>query len=97
MLEGGLHGRVISFDTTYGDSLCPGEPAGGTTRLHNCMVKTKHILNFRQSPGGAIFSLVPWNVTLTAFQRTPDWFYVDLHGERGWITADYVIPQGDCG
>ncbi|MCY4464465.1 MAG: SH3 domain-containing protein [Chloroflexi bacterium] len=76
--------------------------------LQDCMVTTTHILNFRQSPGGErlhfvdpwgaqIAGLLPSNVTLTALERTADWFKVDYHGTQGWISADYVTPVGDCG
>jgi uncharacterized protein YraI len=40
---------------------------------------------------------LPHNITLTAYERTADWFYVDYHGERGWISAAYAEPaDGDC-
>ena len=83
VLDGSLHGHVISFYTTFGETLCPGAPLDEPAQLHDCMVKTTHILNFRESPGGEILRILPWNVTLTAFRRTPDWFFVDYHGERG--------------
>ena len=77
-------------------------------RLSNCMVTLTHILNFRESPGGKRIHFVdPWgnkilgwlpaNVTLTAFEHNSDWFYVDYYGTRGWISADYVEPIGNCG
>ena len=75
--------------------------------LSGCMVRTNDILNFRETPGGARMHFVdPWgqtiagwlpsDVTLTALQRTPNWFMVDYHGTRGWIHADYVSPRGVC-
>ena len=97
VLDQSLHGSVISTYSTYGETLCPGPAAPGPAQLQNCMVKTTHPLNFRRSPGGDVLRGLPPLVTLTAFQRAPDWFYVDYHGERGWISADYVIPQGSCG
>ena len=65
--------------------------------LTNCMVTTTDILNFRDGPGGDIQTMVPYNVTLTAMARTAGWFQVDYHGETGWISADYVIPEENCG
>ncbi|MCY4525825.1 MAG: SH3 domain-containing protein [Anaerolineaceae bacterium] len=65
--------------------------------LRNCMVRTTHILNLRAGPGGTVTSLVPQDVTLTAFSRAEGWYEVDYHGARGWISASHVVPQGDCG
>ena len=100
LLEADLFGRILSKYSTYGDTLCPSQtqPAQEDPGLlQNCMVTTTHALNFRATPGGAVMRVLPWQVTLTAFRRTPAWFYVDYHGERGWISADYVVPQGSCG
>ena len=91
--------------------LMPGPPAPPrptpkppTTPLYDCMVRLNDILKFREEPGGAVKTSdggqefwLPYNVVLTAFERTDGWFYVDYHGERGWISADYVEPaQGNC-
>ena len=76
--------------------------------LLNCMVTTEFILNFRRSPegplvhyvdpwGASVAGILPYNVTLTALERTERWFRVDYYGTRGWVHADYVSPQGDCG
>ncbi|MYD08466.1 MAG: SH3 domain-containing protein [Chloroflexi bacterium] len=76
--------------------------------LSNCMVTSEAILNFRESPGGprlhftdpwgdAIAGWLPRGVTLTALERTADWFLVDYHGERGWVSAEWVTPHGVCG
>ena len=65
--------------------------------LQNCMVTTTHILNFRDGPGGDSLNIaIPYNVTLTALQRTSGWIKVDYHGTQGWISADYVTTQGTC-
>ena len=61
------------------------------------MVRTKAILNLRQTPGGAIVGLVPWEAWLTALEHSPGWFKIDFHGAQGWISADYVEPRGNCG
>ena len=68
-----------------------------TTILSNCMVRTTAVLNFRDGPSGNLIQpLIPHNVTLTALERTAGWFKVDYHGARGWISAAYVEPTGDC-
>ncbi len=64
--------------------------------IGNCMVKLRHNLRFRANPGGEVMSLLPAGDTLTALQRTPNWFEVDYHGQRGWISAAYVEELGDC-
>ena len=90
--------------------LLPGDPSvsAPAMSLENCMVTTKYIMNFRDAPAGKhIIFTNPWgdriagwlpkNVTLTALERTADWFKVDYHGTQGWISARHVSPQGNCG
>ena len=83
-------------------------PAVAAQSLSGCMVRTRFILNFRQSPGGErlhftdpwgarIAGWLPANVNLTALARTAGWFHVDYHGTRGWISAAYVTTSGTCG
>ena len=84
-------------------------PADHAGRLHNCMVTTEAIVNFRESPGGkrvadfvdprgdTIAGWLPWHVTLTALERADGWFKVDYYGLQGWISAEWVSPQGNCG
>ena len=110
-LEGGIHGRAVSLTPTYGGPPGLGFAAAIQARtyaLTGCMVRTKYIVNFRDAPNGALLSFVdiwgirndgmlPYDVTLTALERTSDWFKVDYHGARGWISADYVEPKGNCG
>jgi len=78
------------------------------SQLQGCMVTTHDLLRFRDSPGGAPLQYTdPWGqqengwlpsmVTLTALERTADWFKVDYHGTRGWVSARHVSPQGSCG
>ena len=70
-------------------------------------MRTKYIVNFRETPGGALLhyeapwgeempGLLPFDVTLTALERTAEWYRVDYHGTRGWVSARYVTPLGDC-
>lgn len=66
--------------------------------LANCMVTTTHELNFRDGPAGmAIGNGIPNNATLTVLSRTTDWFEVDFMGIAGWISAAYIVTQGNCG
>jgi hypothetical protein len=73
--------------------------AGTTAALNDCMVTTSHIVNLRTQPdaNSPVVRMVPYNVTLTAFERSAGWFYVDYIGSRGWVSAEFVSPQGSCG
>ena len=64
--------------------------------LSHCSVTTTHVLNFRDDPNGNRIGSVPVNATLTAFARTQRWFNVDNQGIEGWISADYVVAEGNC-
>jgi len=67
--------------------------------LSDCMVITKAIMNLRAEPSAtsAVIVQVPYDVTLTAFQRQADWFYVDFVGTRGWLNSGFVTLSGACG
>ncbi len=73
--------------------------AASAQALGNCMVTTLHIVNLRTGADGnsTILKMVPYNVTLTAFQHQGDWFNVDYLGLRGWVNAAFVAPNGTCG
>ena len=86
----------------------PSVQAALAAGLQDCKVSTTAIVNFRDGPGGNLImgfidprgdridGWLPQGVTLTALARTQKWFKVDYHGNIGWISADYVIPQGSC-
>jgi hypothetical protein len=73
-------------------------PASATP-LSDCTVTTRYMMNLREGPGTDTRSirLVAYKATLTAFQRVGNWFEVDYHGTRGWLSGDYVTPHGACG
>ena len=64
--------------------------------ISRCLVTTTHGLNFRDAPSGSIIGLVPQHATATAIARTQGWFNIEYEGATGWISADYVIAEGDC-
>ncbi|MDE2749638.1 MAG: SH3 domain-containing protein [Chloroflexota bacterium] len=73
-------------------------PAGADKpRSANCLVTTTLNLNFRDGPNGVRIGLVPGGSTLQIKDRAPGWFKVEYRGESGWISADYVRAEGDCG
>ena len=65
--------------------------------LSQCRVTTTHQLNFRDGPGGNRIGSLPANTTLEAAGRTLGWFNVEYEGAVGWVSADYVVTEGDCG
>lgn len=46
---------------------------------------------------GEIVGMVLIEATLAPLARTDGWFNVEYQGADGWISADYVVTQGDCG
>ena len=97
-LEGGVNGRVLGLSASNGPPpASPADTNAGSRALQSCMVTTLNILNFRDAPAGNVKLILPYHVTLTAFERAADWFYVDYYGARGWIHADYVRTHGNCG
>lgn len=68
-----------------------------STSVSDCVVTTRYTLNFRAQPGGTRFGSVPEDSTLRATARTPGWFQVEYRGVAGWISADYVVAEGECG
>ena len=65
--------------------------------LTNCRVTTAQILRLREEVGSeSIIGLVPYKVELTASARTANWFQVSFLGNDGWISAQYVRPEGIC-
>lgn len=91
-------GIVVLVDNAPADAApATATPVIQAAPLSNCMVTTANILNLRASPGGNVIGLVPYNVTLTALQKASGWYQVDLHGQIGWISADYASPKQNCG
>ncbi len=78
----------------------PAPATGGVSQsLGSCTVTTLHIVNLRTGAdvNSAVLQMVPYDVTLTAFQRQGDWFNVDYLGVQGWVNAAFVAPNGACG
>lgn len=100
--EGGLFGRSLGIYTTYGgppglDVAEADDQQLPNRAVNDCMVTTGSYLNFRETPGGAVMEVLPRLATLTAVERTDNWFKVDWYGTKGWVSAYHVVPRGDCG
>ena len=66
-------------------------------RLTTCQITTRQTLRLRDAVAGTTtLGLVPYNVTLQAIARTPNWFNVSFLGAEGWISALYVDTDGIC-
>ncbi|MEM6529414.1 MAG: SH3 domain-containing protein, partial [Chloroflexota bacterium] len=76
------------------------EPEAAASALlpDGCMVTTDAIINLREGPGmdNEIIRRIPFDVTLTAFEQSGAWYYVDYPGLRGWMSANYVSPNNMC-
>ena len=70
-----------------------------STSWFDCQVTTTNGLNFRDGPSldNARIGLVRQGATLEAIGRTAGWFHVVYQGAEGWISADYVEAEGNCG
>ncbi|MEO1667164.1 MAG: SH3 domain-containing protein [Chloroflexota bacterium] len=68
------------------------------TLPEGCMVTTDDIINLREGPGmdDEIIRRIPFDVTLTAFEQSGQWYFVDYLGLRGWMSADFVTPNDFC-
>lgn len=77
----------------------PAQPDAGAGKplFSDCQVTTTHVLNIRDEPSGKIIGVLPQAATVKATSRTLGWFKVELGGEIGWISADYVEEEGECG
>lgn len=80
------------------DFITPGHVENPDVTLTGCTVTTTEIVNQRNAPAGdTILHVILNDYTFTALARTSDWFQVDNFGTVGWISADYVTTQGNCG
>ena len=79
------------------DGAAQTETSSDMQGLSACTVTTTHALNFRDGPGGRRIGLVREGAELPVAGRAPGWFQVEYRGRTGWISADYVVSQGECG
>ncbi len=78
----------------------PGVDAPGNTikPLSDCQVTASEHLSFRDAPGGQRYDIViPPGDRLPAIARTAGSFKVRYQGNLGWVSADFVRAEGNCG
>ncbi len=67
-------------------------------QLESCKVTMNYILNLRDAPAGPnVLDWIPYLARLDASARTDEWFYVEWLGISGWVLAEFVYAQGNCG
>ena len=67
-------------------------------QLENCKVTMNYILNLRDAPAGPkVLAWIPYLVRLDVSARTDEWFFVEWLGISGWVLAEFVYAQGNCG
>lgn len=64
--------------------------------LENCEVTARFNLRHRKLPAGRSLGLVPADSARKASARTFSWFKVSHNERDGWISALYVLTDGDC-
>ncbi len=92
------HGRGCDIGAIESGSAPLAEPTSSmdAPSLIACSVTTTLNLNFRNGPNGLRIGLVPGGLTLEVKARAPGWFNVEYQGKSGWISADYVVTEGNC-
>ena len=73
----------------------PGDYSARIT-LEDCQVTPRYNVHHRIEPAGLSRGLVPAETTLVASRRTELWFEVDYAGKIGWISAWWVVTEGEC-
>lgn len=61
-----------------------------------CRITTTHALRFRESPLGSVIGNVPEGSAHSAIDYAEGWYQIDHNNALGWISAEYVIAEGDC-
>lgn len=69
------------------------------TALTGCRIRTNYALNIRTAPfsDSVVIDMVPFEITLTATERTEEWFRVIYEDYQGWLNAEYLETIGSCG
>jgi uncharacterized protein YraI len=70
-----------------------------TLPFGTCRVTTTNMVNLREEPStsGAFITLLPYNLTLDATERSGSWIRVVYLDGQGWVHSDYLIEHGVCG
>jgi hypothetical protein len=68
------------------------EDAAGAIILTGCRVRMNNRVNLRMAPSitGEVIDILPFDLTLQATQRVPEWFRVVYLDGQAWVSATYV-------
>lgn len=68
------------------------QDAPGAIILTGCRVRMNNRVNLRMAPNvsGEVIDILPFDLTLQATQRVPDWFRVVYLDGQAWVNATYV-------
>jgi|GEM_PF-5479923 len=75
------------------------QDAPGAIILNGCRVRMNNRVNLRMAPSvtGEVIDILPFDLTLQATQRTPEWFRVVYLDGQAWVSATYVDTlSGAC-
>ena len=86
-----------STATATGAGSATAPSSAPASQLTQCEVTTLYNLNLRSAPSGeTILTVIAYQTTLTATQRTDKWFFVSFDQMEGWISSRYVSTWGYC-
>ena len=99
-------GMMVLAQPAASEATAPAATARGTAtapssalanQLTQCEVTTLYNLNLRSTPSGeTILTVIAYQTTMTATQRTDQWFFVSIDDKQGWISSRYVSTWGYC-
>ena len=91
-------GSVVLIPSTTAESTTTVQIPIQAVQLESCKVTMNYILNLRDAPSGPnVLAWIPYLARLDASARTDEWFYVEWLGISGWVLAEFVYAQGNCG
>jgi len=91
--------RITQVGTLILVPRAPTPSVGNAFALNDCQITTLHIANLRAAPdaNGQVITLVPYNLTLNATERTGDWIKVIYQNGQGYLNSTVVDTNGFCG
>lgn len=69
------------------------DPAAG---VEGCIITTTHALRYRAQPDGSVIGSVPQGAAFNSLSYADGWHQIAYSNQVGWISADYVVADGDC-
>lgn len=75
------------------------QPNETTISLTDCKVTITHMVRLRAEPNttSAVLAHLAYNLVLQATAKQGNWYQVIYLNGQGWVSADYLIPDSNCG